>query len=387
MLGGGTFADNHLKGSPSYYALLEHSKDYIDNFVIGPGELLFLELLRGELPRSQRVFTKADLNGQTLDFSDIDIPDFSDFDLHRYPYLTGTASSGCPNKCSFCVGAKFAGKFRQKDARQTVSEMIRLYQMYGHQLFFMTDSILNPSATDMANEFIKSGVTLYYDTYFRVDDMAGSIENTLLWRRGGLYRVRLGTESGSQRVLDHMHKGITPGQIKATVSALAHAGIKTTTYWVIGHPGETEADFRMTLDLVEELKDDIFQAECNPFLYHYSGQFDSNDWASERMLLYSEKYLKMLVFSSWTLNQEPLREEAYRRMHRFEAHCRKLGIPNPYSIKEYREADNRWKQLHRNAVPSMLDFMSRACYIDECKNIKVVSPVKNTRIKEDAFDF
>jgi radical SAM superfamily enzyme YgiQ (UPF0313 family) len=265
--------------------------------------------------------------------------------------------------------------------------MIRLYQMHGHQLFFMTDSVLNPSAADLADEFIKSGTALYYDTYFRVDGPSGHIENTLLWRRGGMYRVRMGTESGSPKILAAMNKGITREQIKASVSALAHAGIKTTTYWVIGHPGETEADFRMTLDLVEELKDDIFQAECNPFLYHYSGQFASDQWASHRLLLYPEKYLKMLVFSSWTLNREPLREEAYRRMHRFEAHCRKLGIPNPYSLKEYREADARWKQLHQHAVPSMLDFMSRARYIDECRNIKVVSPLKNTRNRKEDFDF
>ena len=74
-------------------------------------------------------------------------------------------------------------------------------------------------------------------------------------------------------------------------------------------------------------------------------------------------------------------------MHRFEAHCRKLGIPNPYSIKEYKEADERWKQLHQHAVPAMLDFMSRARYIDECRNIKVVSPVKNTRNRKEDFDF
>jgi hypothetical protein len=250
LMGGGTFNETHAPDSPNFQALLDATAGCLDKIILGQGELLFLKYLWGELPESQRVYTKADIDGKILDFHEQELPDFSDLDMGKYPYLAATASASCKYGCSFCVARKVGGEYRAKNPIQTVDEMIIMYRKYGHQLFFMTDSLINPVVTDLANEFIKSGVSLYYDAYFKVDEPSGDIRNTILWRRGGLYRVRLGTESGSQRILDAMDKRITVDQIKATVSALAYAGIKTTTYWVIGHPGETEADFQQTLDLV-----------------------------------------------------------------------------------------------------------------------------------------
>jgi len=389
VMGGGTFNETHAPDSPNFQALLDASEAYLDKIILGQGELLFIKYLRGELPAAQRVYTKADIGGKLLDFHEQELPDFSDLDMRKYPYLAATASASCPHQCSFCVTAKVAGQFRAKKPAQTVDEMIKMYRKYGHQLFFMTDSLLNPVVTNLAEEFIRSEVSLYYDAYFRIDKPSADIKNTILWRRGGLYRVRLGTESGSQRILDEMNKGITVEQIKAAVSALAYAGIKTTTYWVVGHPGETEADFQQTLDLIEELKDDIFQAECNYFLLHYSKQASEDDWRKSIQLLYPEDVSNMLVFQFYTPGSdiEPCREETFRRVHRFVAHCKKLGIPNPYSYDQHMKADERWKRLHKNAVPPILEFIKKDKTISENKKIKSVIFAQNNRCGDGDFGF
>lgn len=388
VMGGGAFADFHEIGSPNFESLLEVTKDCVDNFfVTAQGELLFLKYLQGELPKDKRVYTRDDINMQVLDFPSVDIADLSDFNTINYPYIAATGSVSCPNRCSFCNASKFFGTYRQKEAKQIVDEMIRLYHRYKSQLFFMTDSLLNFVVTDLATEFINAGIVLYYDCYFRVDEKSANINNTLLWRRGGLYRTRLGVESGSQKVLDLMHKNITVDQTRATISALANAGIKTTAYCVIGHPEETEEDFQMTLDLMEELKNDIWQAECNPFYYHYSGQFDSDGWSDKRERLYPESAKDMLVFDTWTLNCEPLREERYRRMHRFIEHCKDLGIPNPYTAAEIYEADERWKRLHKNAVPSVWEFKSFGNYVEDVKKVKKYFEAENVLNNDEGFDF
>jgi radical SAM superfamily enzyme YgiQ (UPF0313 family) len=387
LIGGGIFVDSHAIGTPNFEILLEYSKDFLDKLIIGQGELLFLEYLKGKLPDSKRVYTKQDVQGRILQFPEVDLPDYSDFDLTRYPYLVATGSASCPNQCSFCSAQRYYGAHRIKDAKQLTGEMIELHKRYGHQLFFMTDSMLNPVIHDLAGEFNKSRYSLYFDAYFRVDDVTANLENTMLWRRGGLYRARLGTESGSQTVLDMIGKDITPAQIKAAVSSLAHAGIKTTTYWVIGHPGETIEDFQKTLDLVEELRNDIYQAEANPFHYHSPTQFGADQWAGNKINLYSEKSRKMLVFETWTANIEPLRQEAYQRLFRFNQHCRDLGIPNPYSLDDYLKAEERWKKLHKHAVPSVLDFLSKTGDINENKNLKNVSLARNIRQPVDGFEF
>jgi hypothetical protein len=389
LMGGGTFNETHAPDSPNFQALLDASAGYLDKIILGQGEMLFLRYLRGELPEAKRVYTKADNDGKILDFHEQELPDFSDLDMSKYPYLAAGASASCIYQCSFCVASKVAGKYRVKDPAQLVNEMINMSRQFGSQLFFMTDSLINPALTDLANELIKSGVSLYYDAYFKVDEPSGDIRNTLLWRRGGLYRVRLGTESGSQRILDEMDKRITVPQIKASISALAYAGIKTTAYWVIGHPGETEEDFQCTLDLVEDLKDDLFQAECNYFLVHYSQQHKAGDWRKNIRLLYPGKWLNMLTFEYYTpgADFEPSREETFRRIHRFEAHCKKLGIPNPYSYNQHMKADERWRRLHKNAVPPLMDLVAKKEYISENFDIKSVSPAVNKRTDDDDFNF
>ncbi|MCP4157040.1 MAG: radical SAM protein, partial [bacterium] len=76
----------------------------------------------------------------------------------------------------------------------------------------------------------------------------------------------------------------------------------------------------------------------------------------------------------------------YKRTYRFEEHCRKLGIPNPYSLSESIKADERWTRLHKNAVPPLLDFLKKQ-YIDENQKIKTASLAVNKRDTEEDFDF
>jgi hypothetical protein len=251
----------------------------------------------------------------------------------------------------------------------------------------MIDSLLNPIMTDLANELIKREVSLYMDTYMRVSDEVCNREATLLWRRGGLYRVRMGIESGSQRILDLMGKEITVDQSKTAISSLAYAGIKTTTYLVAGYPGETEEDFQQTLDFIEEMRDHIWQVECNPFYYFYTGQHNADRWAGKRRLLYPGWASDLLVCQTWIVDEEPSREERFKRIFKITEHCEKLGIPNPYSSQEIYEADERWKQLHENAVPSLMEFQNSAVYIDESKRIKKLILAQEAQQDDGDFSF
>ncbi|MCK5056813.1 MAG: radical SAM protein [Candidatus Aminicenantes bacterium] len=184
-----------------------------------------------------------------------------------------------------------------------------------------------------------------------------------------------------------MNKGITVKQIKETLSNLAHAGIKTTAYLVIGHPGETEEDFLQTLDLLEELKNDIWEAECNPFTYFYSGQSCDDNWADKRFLLYPGWAKDMLITQTWIVDDEPGREEMYNRIFRFVEHCKKLGIFLPWSLHDVNKSDERWKKLHKNAVPPVLDLLRKDIYIDENKNVSALFYAAEKYRDDEDFDF
>jgi len=368
VMGGGIFSQEIVLGTPEFDFFLEKTP-YIDNIIIGEGEILFHKLLRGELDESKKVYTMKDIKNEVLDILSVDIPDFSDFHLHYYPNLAAYSSRSCPFQCNFCAETVNWGKFRKKNAKFVVEELVKLYKKYGSQLFLMCDSLLNPIITELAKEFIKTDFSLYWDCYLRADKAVGNIKNTTLWRRGGLYRARLGLESGSQYVLDLIKKGVTIDQIKAAISALASVGVKTSTMWIIGYPGETEEAFQMTLDLMEELKNDIYEAECNHFRYFLSGQVNSDEWLNKSKQLYPAKAKNMLITQTWILEDEPCREVVFKRINRFVEHCSELGIPNPYSMNEIYQAEERWKKLHKNAVPSLIDLKDKDMNIDECKNI------------------
>jgi radical SAM superfamily enzyme YgiQ (UPF0313 family) len=384
VMGGGIFADQLAPGSPDWELFLERTP-YIDKIFIGEGELLFLTYLRGELPESQKVFTLKDINGEIPDISSAPIPDFSDFQLQYYPYLASYTSRGCPFQCTFCSETVRWRKYRKKSPQQVVEELITLYKTHGSQLFLMSDSLLNPVITDLSREIKNSGISVYWDGYLRVDKHTCDPEMTHLWRQGGFYRARLGVESGSANILNAMEKKVSPGQIRETVKNLAAAGIKTTTYWVIGYPGETELDFRQTLELVEELKNDIYEAEFNAFWYFESGQVKSGQWSKRSTLLYPGSARDMLILQTRILDYAPSREETYSRMRRFLLHCEKLGIPNPYFLHDILKADERWKKLHKNAVPPVLEFKDKDVYIDECKQVKRFHLAENKL--QDSLDF
>jgi radical SAM superfamily enzyme YgiQ (UPF0313 family) len=357
VMGGGVFADQLSYGSPDLQFFMEKTP-YIDKIIIGEGEHLFLKLLQGELPQSRRVYTQEDIQPHLVDVTGVPVPDFSDFDVDYYPYLANYTSRSCPFQCSFCGETVMWGKYRKKKPGQMAGELKELYEKYHRRLFLLCDSLLNPTMSELSKSLIKADVPVYFDGYLRIDKAVCDIRHTMQWRQGGFYRARLGVESGSQRVLDMMDKKISVQQIKDGVAGLAFAGIKTTTYWIAGYPGETEADFQATLDIIEEMKDNIYEAEANPFWYFLNALVKSDEWAGHCELLFPGSARDMLILQTRFLNIEPSPEERYNRLNRFVRHCSRLGIPNPYSLSDIYNADRRWKRLHNNAVPMLTDFYS-----------------------------
>ncbi len=387
IMGGAIFSQELIKDTPNYELFLQRTP-FIDKIVIGEGELLFVKYLEGKLPKDKRVYTYEDIEDRVVDLNSIGQPDFSDFDLNKYPLVPAYTSRGCVYHCSFCTESSFWRKYRKKEARKIADELDLSSKKYHRRIFVLTDCLINPVVTDLAREMTDRDIDVYWDVYLRVDPHVCDPQYTLTWRRGGFYRARIGIETGSQHVLDLMDKKITIEQSKAALASLASVGIKTTTYWAVGHPGETEEDFRMTLDFLTEMQDEIYEAEADPFRYFYAGQGSSDTWAEKygRSLVYPEEATDMLMVKTWTLNTEPSREEIYNRLCRFKDHCRKLGITNLDSVTEIYTSDVRWKKLHKNAVPSLVELDDER-FVDEQKNIRNLFSIQKSKSPDENVDF
>jgi hypothetical protein len=94
-----------------------------------------------------------------------------------------------------------------------------------------------------------------------------------------------------------------------------------------------------------------------------------------------------LIIRTSIIDCYPPREEIYRRLNRFAAFCKQLGIPNVYTDMELYQADKRWKRLHKNAVPEMIEFREKNTHINECRNIKKVFRSRKLQMDEGDFMF
>jgi hypothetical protein len=94
-----------------------------------------------------------------------------------------------------------------------------------------------------------------------------------------------------------------------------------------------------------------------------------------------------LIIQTRVIDDYPTREETMKRLNRFTAHCKKLDIPNPYSLHDIHQADDRWQNLHLNSVPPVVAFKDQKSYIEENKHVKKVKPLKNKMQDNGEFGF
>lgn len=164
-------------------------------------------------------------------------------------------SRGCPASCRFCSSPRFWGKaLRFRSPRVMVDEIRAIRDRYGLIYFSLRDdtfTINKERVIDFCRLLLEERVHILWNCQSRVSAVD---EEMLLWmRRAGCECVQYGVESGSERVLAYLGKGITPEQVRRAARATRRAGINLSIFLITGVPGETDEDLRATLKLVNEV--------------------------------------------------------------------------------------------------------------------------------------
>lgn len=343
VMGGGVFADDLALGSDNLNTLIEEYP-YVDHAVLGEGELLFLKLLQGEFA-NKKVITLSDLKGSTLPMSDVPTPDFSDLNNEMYYHLSIEGARSCPFQCNFCSETIQWGEYRKKPIKLFTDQIVRLAEKHNNKTFFMGDSLMNPYINPFATELIDRKTDILYDGYLRADKPVTNRGFVKMWAQSGLFRVRLGIESAASRVLDAMDKMTTPKVISDVLKTLASEGLRTTTYWIVGFPGETEEDFQETCDFIREHHRYIYELEAHPYYYYPYGQVGSRLY--ECRSLYPDEVTDIIKFRVWDIiGANPSRYDRYERLRRISQLASDLGLPNIYTMAERYDAEERWQVLH-----------------------------------------
>jgi radical SAM superfamily enzyme YgiQ (UPF0313 family) len=180
-------------------------------------------------------------------------------DLRWLPY---ESSRGCPEECTFCeIQSTENWKFRAKSHEKTVDEIVTIVKKYNLKHMKIIDDNMPVSIARMrriAEGIVKSDVKFTYDmevraNYFREDRLMNH-EFVELLKASGLIQCTLGFESGSQRMLDLMKKGLKVEDCERAVKILDQHGIIARTSFITGYLGETKEDLYATARLIKRLR-------------------------------------------------------------------------------------------------------------------------------------
>jgi anaerobic magnesium-protoporphyrin IX monomethyl ester cyclase len=167
---------------------------------------------------------------------------------------------GCPYKCNWCAKPIYGNRYNSHSPAAKAAELEWLVRHYGAQHIWFGDDIfgLKPGwVREFADELERRGLRIPFKIQSRADLLLEP-ETVAALARAGCEEVWLGAESGSQRILDAMDKGITVAQIKEARALLRQHGIRAAFFLQFGYLGETWEDIQATLDMLfETMPDDI----------------------------------------------------------------------------------------------------------------------------------
>jgi radical SAM superfamily enzyme YgiQ (UPF0313 family) len=170
---------------------------------------------------------------------------------HGYFSMNAVASRGCPYRCNWCAKPISGDRFHVRPAEAVAEEILRLKADYAAEHVWFGDDVfaLNHHwAERFGDEMERRNCAVPLKIQSRADLMTDDTVDAL--RRAGCAEVWMGVESGSQKVLDAMDKGLLVSEVVEAHLRLKQAGIRACYFLQFGYPGETWNDIRQTIALV-----------------------------------------------------------------------------------------------------------------------------------------
>ena len=177
---------------------------------------------------------------------------------HGYFSLNIATTRGCPFKCNWCAKPIYGNRYNSRSPANVVREIEMLLQLFQPDHFWICDDIfgLRPGwVREFRDLIVDKALKFKYKIQSRADLLLESSTITAL-AESGAETVWIGAESGSQKVLDAMDKGITVDQIRQATGYLREKGLQIGFFLQFGYLGENKEDIEATIRMVLELMPD-----------------------------------------------------------------------------------------------------------------------------------
>ncbi|HUW97605.1 MAG TPA: hopanoid biosynthesis associated radical SAM protein HpnJ [Acidiferrobacter sp.] len=202
----------------------------------------------------------------------------------KHPYVSFYTGRGCKSRCTFCLWPQTVGGHRYlvRSAERVVEE-VKLIQRYFPQVaevFFDDDTFTDnaPRAEEIARQLGKLGVTWSCNAKANVP-----YETLKIMRENGLRLLLVGYESGNQKILNNVKKGVRVDGARRFAKDCHVLGITVHGTFILGLPGETQETIQETIRFAKEINPHTIQVSLaapypGTFLYK---QAIENGWLQE----------------------------------------------------------------------------------------------------------
>lgn len=196
-------------------------------------------------------------------------PDRERVDLERYVKVwrechgMGSVSlitaRGCPYRCRWCSHGVYGQTHRRRKPAFVVDELEWLIQRYHPDMAWLADDVFTIHhgwLYQYAAEMKRRSLKLPFECISRADRLNERVMDTLAELR--CFRVWIGSESGSQRLLNAMERGVTVEEVQAAVALAKSRGIKAGMFLMWGYGDEDLSDIEATIEHVKRTDPDVF---------------------------------------------------------------------------------------------------------------------------------
>ena len=255
--------------------------DFVDFVVRGEGEFVMadladtlsenlpLEQVRGLSFKKENKIINNSPQAYIENLDDLPLPSHNLLPVAKYsPYsyldrggkwFTMLTTRGCPFRCIFCnSGSIFGKRYRTRTPQNMVKEVEILNKNYDIKNILFVDDTFTLSK-ESTLEFCRLLREKKLDISWSCETRVHLVDDELLkeMKRAGCFGIAFGIESGSQKMLDNLKKGITLEQSEYAVKAAKKAGIEVRTFWVFGAPNETRDTVLESIKFAKKLNPDI----------------------------------------------------------------------------------------------------------------------------------
>jgi anaerobic magnesium-protoporphyrin IX monomethyl ester cyclase len=172
-----------------------------------------------------------------------------------YFSINMNTTRGCPFKCNWCAKPIYGNRYNSRRPQQVVNEIKYLKQNYNMDHIWFCDDIfgLKPGWVQQFSQLLDDeNLKIKFKIQSRADLLVQQ-ENVIALTSAGCEDVWIGAESGSQKILDAMDKGITVEQIVKSTSLMKEHGIRPSFFIQFGYPDEEKTDIQLTINMINEL--------------------------------------------------------------------------------------------------------------------------------------